>query len=51
MITPIKNKIQYIFQPQRFKQILRFTHTYLNVLKVSLMTLYISDDAKLNLDV
>ena len=33
----------------RFKQILRFTHTYINVLNISLMTLSISDDAKLNL--
>ena len=45
-----ENKIQYICQPQRFKQIVRFTHSYMNVLKISLMTLSISDDAKLNLD-
>ena len=45
-----KNKIQYICQPQRFKQVLRFTHTYTNVVKVSLMTFSISDDAKLDLD-
>ena len=38
-------------QPQRFKQILRFTNTYINVLKISLMTFSISDDAKLDLDV
>ena len=45
-----KNKIQYICQPQRFKQIIRFTHTYINVLKISFMSLSIND-AKLNLDV
>ena len=36
---------------QIFKQILRFTHTYINVLNISLMTLSISDDAKLSFDV
>ena len=50
-VMSTKNKIQYICQPQRFKQILRFTHTYINVLKISLMTLSITDDAKLNPDV
>ena len=51
MIPSIKNKIKYICQPQRFKQTLRFTHTYIHVLKASLTILSISDDAKLNLDV
>ena len=34
---------------QRSQQIFRFTHTYINVLNISLMTLSIGDDAKLNI--
>ena len=47
----VNNKQNPLYcQPQRFKIILRVTHTYFNVLNISLMTLSISDDAKLNFD-